>query len=121
MSAMLYAYMLDNINRGIEAGKELAAFYGSAPPYLALFSSLGYDRESKAMVAAWKEKDRERVKATVPVEMVKSLTVLGSTQDLRDRITEYFKVGIDDVFICPTPFGDYEANLREILAKYCPT
>jgi len=25
---------------------------------------------------------------------------------------------VDDVFICPTPFGDYEANIEEILAKY---
>ena len=71
-------------------------------------------------MAGWKEKDRERVKEAVPIDMVKSLTVLGSTQHLKERVTEYLQAGIDDVFICPTPFGEYEANIREILEKYSP-
>jgi probable F420-dependent oxidoreductase len=120
LSVMLYAYVSGNTDRGIEAGKELVAFYGSAPAYSALFTSLGYERESEAMMAGWKEKDRERVKEAVPIDMVKSLTVLGSTQHLKERVTEYLQAGIDDVFICPTPFGEYEANIREILEKYSP-
>jgi alkanesulfonate monooxygenase SsuD/methylene tetrahydromethanopterin reductase-like flavin-dependent oxidoreductase (luciferase family) len=118
LSVMLYAYVLPTRDRGIEAGKDLVAFYASAPAYAALFSNIGYETESKAMTAAWKVRDRDSVKRAVTMEMVNALTVFGSIEDLKDRVLQYHKAGIDDVFICPTPFGDYEANIREILEKY---
>jgi probable F420-dependent oxidoreductase len=118
LSVMLYAYVLQDRDRGIEAGKDLVAFYASAPAYAALFSGIGYDSESKAMTAAWNSKDRDGVRRVVTVDMVNALTVLGSIQDLKERVEEYHKAGIDDVFICPTPFGEYEANIGEVLGKY---
>ena len=118
LSVMLYAYVLEDRDRGIEAGKDLVTFYASAPAYAALFSSIGYESESKAMTSAWNAKDREGVRRAATVDMVNELTVLGSIQDLKERVKKYHNVGIDDVFICPTPFGEYEANVREILGKY---
>jgi probable F420-dependent oxidoreductase len=118
LSVMLYAYVLKDHDRGIGAGKNLVAFYASAPAYAALLSSLGYESESKAMTAAWIAKDRNGVKRVVTPDMVKALTVLGSIQDLKERVKEYHQAGIDDVFICPTPFGEYEANIGEILCEY---
>lgn len=118
LSVMLYAYVLEDMNRGIEAGKDLVAFYSSAPAYAALFSSIGYESESRTMTDSWKAKDRDGVKRAVTLDMVKALTVLGSIQDLKERVEEYHAAGVDDVFICPTPFGEYEANIEEILAKY---
>ena len=118
LSVMLYAYVLADRERGLEAGRDLVAFYASAPAYSKLFSSIGYSSESKAMIDAWKARDRDRVKQMVTMGMVNALTVLGSIDDLRKRVEAYHKAGIDDVFICPTPFGDYEPNIREILAKY---
>ena len=118
LSVMLYAYVLGDRDRGIEAGKDLVSFYASAPAYAALFSSIGYESESKAMTAAWRAKDREGVKRVVSVDMVDTLTVLGSIKDLKGRVDEYHRAGVDDVFICPTPFGDYERNIDEIIGKY---
>jgi probable F420-dependent oxidoreductase len=118
LSVMLYAYVLANRDRGIEAGKDLVAFYASAPAYARLFSGIGYEAESSAMTAAWNAKDRDGVKQAVTMQMVNALTVLGSIEDLKERVGEYHKAGVDDVFICPTPFGDYEENIREILEKY---
>jgi len=118
LSVMLYAYVLPDQGRGVEVGKDLLAFYASAPAYAALFSSIGYAAESKAMMAAWKAKDRDLVKKSVTIDMVNALTVLGSVQSLKDRVEDYHKAGVDDVLICPTPFGEYEANIREILEKY---
>jgi alkanesulfonate monooxygenase SsuD/methylene tetrahydromethanopterin reductase-like flavin-dependent oxidoreductase (luciferase family) len=115
---MLFAYVLDDPDRGIEAGRDLVVFYGSAPAYASLFSKIGYGSQSRAMTAAWKEKDRDAVKRAVTAGMVNTFTVLGSIQDLRERVEEYHEAGIDDVFICPTPFGDYQANIEEILGKY---
>jgi alkanesulfonate monooxygenase SsuD/methylene tetrahydromethanopterin reductase-like flavin-dependent oxidoreductase (luciferase family) len=118
LSVMLYAYVLGSRDRGIEAGKDLVSFYASAPAYAALFSSIGYEAESNTMTAAWKARDRDGVKRAVTMQMINALTVLGSIQDLRERVEEYHRAGIDDVFICPTPFGDYEANIQEILEEY---
>lgn len=121
LSVMVYAYVLEDRHRGMEAGRDLVAFYGSAPAYAALFASIGYESESKAMTAAWRAKDRDGVKRAIDEDMVNALTVLGSIQDLKKRVEEYHDAGVDDVFICPTPFGDYEANIGEILGKYHPT
>jgi probable F420-dependent oxidoreductase len=118
LSVMLYAYVVANGSRGLDAGKDLVAFYASAPAYASLFSSIGYESESKAMMAAWQAKDRDAVKQAVTHEMVDALTVVGSIQDLKERVEQYHKAGIDDVFICPTPFGDYESNIEEILERY---
>ena len=118
LSVMLYAYILGDHQRGVEAGKDLVTFYASAPAYATLFSSMGYGSESKAMTAAWNAKDREGVRRVVTLDMINALSVLGSVQDLKERVAAYHEVGVDDVFICPTPFADYEANFREILGKY---
>jgi len=118
LSVMLYAYVLGDQTRGIEAAKDLVSFYASAPVYAALFSSIGYESESKTMTAAWRAKDRDGVKRAVSVDMVNALTVLGSIEDLKGRVEEYHRVGVDDVFICPTPFGDYERNIEAIVGKY---
>ena len=118
LSVMLYAYVLADRNRGMEAAKDLVAFYASAPAYASLFSSIGYEAESKTMADAWNAKDRDAVKRAVTADMVNTLTVLGPIRDLKERVEEYHEAGIDDVFICPTPFGDYEANIEDILGNY---
>jgi alkanesulfonate monooxygenase SsuD/methylene tetrahydromethanopterin reductase-like flavin-dependent oxidoreductase (luciferase family) len=118
LSVMLYSYVLGDGEKGTSVGKDLVAFYASAPAYSSLFTSLGYESEAKAMTAAWKAKDRDAVKRVVTSEMVKRLTVLGTIQDLRERVQEYHQNGVDDVFIAPSPFGEYEANVREVLQHY---
>ena len=118
LSVMLYAYVLDDEKAGLDAAKDLISFYASAPAYSKLFSSLGFDSEARAMMEAWKTRDRETVKKNVTRAMVDRLTVLGTIRDLRERVRVYHENGVDDVFIAPTPFGDYKANLNEILHNY---
>ena len=118
LSVMLYSYVLGNEEKGLEAGKELVSFYSSAPAYSRLFSSLGYKSEAAAMAEAWKAKDRDTVKRVVTRQMIDELSVLGTIRDLKERVNLYHENGVDDVFICPSPFGDYEANINEILQHY---
>jgi 5,10-methylenetetrahydromethanopterin reductase len=118
ISVMLYADVLGDDERGVEAAKDLVAFYASAPAYSKLFSSIGFEAEAQAMMAAWKAKDRESVKRTVTREMIDELMVLGTISDLRERVKLYHKKGVDDVFISPSPFGNFEANVNEVLQQY---
>ncbi len=118
LSVMLYAYLLGDDEKGLDAAKELVAFYASAPAYSTLFSSLGFVTEAKAMAEAWKAKDKESVKRTVTRKMIDEVMVLGTIGDLRERVKLYHEKGVEDVFISPSPFGDYEANISEVIDRY---
>jgi 5,10-methylenetetrahydromethanopterin reductase len=118
LSVMLYSYVLGDDSKGLDAAKDLISFYASAPAYSTLFSSLGFVTEADAMMAAWKAKDRDAVKRSVSRQMIDKLAVLGTVRELRDRVKEYHENGVDDVFISPSPFGDYEANVNEVLHHY---
>ena len=115
LSVMLYAHVLGDDERGLDAAKDLVAFYASAPAYSALFSSLGFAAEAEAMMEAWKAKDRESVKRTVTRRMIDRIMVLGTLRDLRERVELYHEEGVDDVFISPSPFGDFNANINKVL------
>jgi probable F420-dependent oxidoreductase len=118
LSVMLYSYVLGDDSKGLEAAKDLISFYASAPAYSLLFSSLGFVTEADAMMDAWKAKDRDAVKRSVSRQMIDKLAVLGTVHELRERVKEYHENGVDDVFISPSPFGDYEANVNEVLHHY---
>ena len=118
LSVMLYSYLLGDDGKGLEAAKDLISFYSSAPAYSSLFSSVGFLEEANAMLEAWKKKDREAVRKNITRQMVDKLIVLGGIRELRERVRMYHEVGVDDVFICPSPFGDYEANVKEAITKY---
>jgi len=118
LSVMLYAYLLGDEEKALDAAKDLVAFYASAPAYSTLFSSVGFVPEAKAMAEAWKSKDKESVKRTVTRKMIDEIMVLGTIRDLRERVKLYHEKGVEDVFISPSPFGDYEANIHEVLDCY---
>jgi probable F420-dependent oxidoreductase len=118
LSVMLYAHVLGDDERGLNAGRDLVSFYASAPAYSSLFSSMGFAHEAKAMMEGWQSSDRNAVKRAVTREMLDRLMVIGKVQDLRERVKIYQENGVDDVFICPSPFGDYEANVTEILRNF---
>lgn len=118
LSVMLYSYVLGDDEKGLNAAKDLISFYASAPAYVALFSSLGYRNESKAMFEGWKNRDRELVRRNVTRQMIDEMIVLGEIGDLRDRVRRYHVAGVDDVFISPSPFGDYEGNVNEVLNNF---
>jgi alkanesulfonate monooxygenase SsuD/methylene tetrahydromethanopterin reductase-like flavin-dependent oxidoreductase (luciferase family) len=117
LSVMLYSYLLGEDTRGLEAAKDLVSFYASAPAYSALFASIGYRNEAKALMDAWKSKDRELVRKSVTRNMIDKLIVFGSVEKLKARVREYHEAQVDDVFLCPSPFGDYEGNVNEILVR----
>ena len=118
LSIMLYADVLGNDEQGEDAARELVSFYSSAPAYSALFSKIGFRYEANAMLEAWKSKDKDSVKRKIPLRMIDELMVVGKISDLRERVKAYHESGVDDVFICPSPFRNYEKNLTEILNHY---
>lgn len=118
LSVMLYSYLLGDDEKGAEAARDLISFYASAPAYSSLFSSVGFPDEANAMFEAWKNRDREAVRKNITRQMIDKLIVLRGIGELRERIRRYHEAGVDDVFISPSPFGDYEGNVKETITKY---
>jgi len=118
LSVMLYAHVLGDDQMGLDAAKDLVAFYASAPAYSELFSSLGFRAEARAMMNAWEVKDRESVKRTVTRQMIDEIMVLGTVRDLRERVKLYHEKGVQDVFISPSPFAHFDANVSEVLHHF---
>lgn len=118
LSVMLYAHVLGDDEKGLEAARDLVAFYASSPAYSALFSSIGFKAEAKAMTDAWKAKNRESVRRIVTRQMIDRIMVLGTVHDLRERVKLYHESGVDDVLISPSPFREFEANVNEVLGHY---
>lgn len=115
LSVMLYADVLGDGEEGIDAGRELISFYASSPAYSNLFSTIGFKDEANAMQEAWKRKDKDSVKKNVARRMIDELMVIGGMAELGERVMSYHENGVDDVFICPSPFRRYEENVTEIL------
>lgn len=118
VSVMLYAHVLGDDQNGLEAAKDLVTFYASAPAYSALFSAIGFEKEAKVMMEAWKARDRESVKRAVTRDMIDSVMLLGTIRELRERVKLYHEEGVDDVFISPSPFAGFEDNVNEVLDRY---
>jgi probable F420-dependent oxidoreductase len=118
LSVMLYAYVLGDDPKGVDAATELVAFYSSAPAYSKLISKIGFEPEAKAMLEHWKAGNREAVKSVVTRQIIDRLMVLGKIQDLRERVKVYHENGVDDVLIAPCPMGDYRANVDEIIQHF---
>lgn len=118
LSVMLYSHLLGDDEKGADAAKNLISFYASAPAYSSLFSSVGFPDEAKAMLEGWKNRDRETVRKSITRQMIDKLIVVGGIGELRERIRMYHEAGVDDVFISPSPFGDYEGNVKEAITRY---
>lgn len=117
LSVMLYSYLL-GVEKGVDAAKDLISFYASAPAYSSLFSSVGFPNEANAMLEGWKNRDKEAVRKNITRQMIDKLIVLGGIGELREKIRMHHEAGVDDVFICPSPFGDYEGNVKEVITNY---
>lgn len=115
LCVMLYSYVLDDGAEAMTHAKDLIGFYGSSDAYSRMFSSFGFSSEADGMLAAWKDRNREKVRASVTEEMVHHLLAFGSTEALREKLARYEKAGVDNVLIAPSPFGDFLSNTRKII------
>lgn len=118
LSVMLYAYVLGETDRGLQASKDLIAFYSSSEAYAKLFARAGFGEQAKKALEAWQKKDREAVKKSITEEMVGRLMVYGDLRKLRERVKAYLDEGVDDVMIAPCPTGDYLENASQIIERY---
>lgn len=112
---MLYSYVLDEGPEAMDFAKDLIGFYGSSDAYSKMFSAFGFSSEAGGMLAGWRERNREKVRASITPEMVHHLLAFGSIEALKEKLAQYEKAGVDNVLIAPSPFGDFLGNARKII------
>jgi probable F420-dependent oxidoreductase len=92
------------------------ASYATVPVYEAFFRWLGHGDEIEEMVAAWRERDRERAQAAAPWGLIEDIFVFGSPEQMKERLYRYVEGGITLPILTPITTPDGIGGLIESLA-----
>jgi len=90
--------------------------YITVPVYANFFRWLGYEEEIAPMVEAWADKDRQGAAAAAPWELIEDTFLLGSPEQIRERLDAYVEGGITLPVITPITTPDNHAALIKALA-----
>jgi probable F420-dependent oxidoreductase len=92
------------------------ASYATVPVYAAFFRWLGYGEQIDPMVEAWEAKDREAAIAAAPWELIEDTFVLGTPEEMRERLDAYVEGGITLPILTPVTMPDKQEELVRALA-----
>jgi len=116
--SLLNAFVTDDIEVGTQAMRRIALGYYSTGVYASFLGWLGRPHEAEQIQAGFAERDREKTNAALADDFVRRLGLVGSAGEVRSRLAEYAKAGIDTVAIAPASpdEGGYEATRTAVLA-----
>ncbi|HEX5193631.1 MAG TPA: LLM class flavin-dependent oxidoreductase [Solirubrobacteraceae bacterium] len=101
---------------GIAMARGMLATYGSVPVYAAFFRWLGWARQLDPMVAAAESGDRRRAAELAPEELVREIYLLGSPEQIRERLQAFVDGGITTAVLAPICPPERLPGLLEALA-----
>ena len=90
--------------------------YVTVPVYANFFRWLGYGDEIAPMVEAWEARDRGKAAAEAPWELIEDTFLLGTPEQIRERLDEYVAGGITLPVITPITGPDQMSGLITALA-----
>ena len=94
----------------------MLASYGTVPVYANFFRWLGYGDQIEEMCEAWAAKDRERAIAAAPWELIEEAFILGSPEEMKERLKRFVDGGITLPILTPITSPDKVGELIEALA-----
>ncbi len=102
-----------------EEAEPLARFmfasYATVPVYANFFRWLGYGERIEKMCQAWAAKDRAAAMAAAPWDLVEETFVLGSPEEMRERLGRFVAGGITLPVLLPITTPERVADLVEAL------
>ena len=90
--------------------------YVTVPVYAAFYRWLGYGDQIAPMVEAWEAKDREAAAAAAPWELIEDMFILGSPEQMRERLDAFVEGGITLPILTPIAPPDQLGGLISALA-----
>jgi probable F420-dependent oxidoreductase len=94
----------------------MLASYGTVPVYANFFRWLGYGDKIEEMCEAWAAKDRERAIAAAPWELIEEAFILGSPEEMKERLGRFVEGGVTLPILTPICPPDQVGELIEALA-----
>ena len=94
----------------------MLASYGTVPVYANFFRWLGYGDQIEEMCEAWAAKDRERAIAAAPWELIEEAFILGSPEEMKERLGQFVDGGVTLPILTPITTPDKVGELIEALA-----
>lgn len=101
MAAYIYTCVSPNRRSAIEASRRLIAYYGRLPHYQNYFAQEGFEAEARALASAWAANDAERACGAVHDQMVATLSVSGTPDDVVRQIEPYLASGLKQIVLYP--------------------
>ena len=92
------------------------ASYATVPVYAEFFRWLGHGEAIAEMCDAWAAKDRERAVAAAPWDLIEEVFVLGSPEQMRERLGEFVAAGVTCPVLLPITTPDKAGDVIEALA-----
>lgn len=92
------------------------ASYATVPVYEAFFRWLGHGEQIADMVAAWRERDRDRATAAAPWELIEEIFMFGEPAEMKEQLARFTDGGITLPILTPITTPDKVGELIEALA-----
>jgi probable F420-dependent oxidoreductase len=96
----IYTAINKDRQRAIDDARGTVAFYAQIAQYEKYFSAHGFGDQARAIQAAAARKDFNAMRKAVPDEMVSTFALVGTPEEGRERIEEFWKVA-DSITLTP--------------------
>ena len=90
--------------------------YITVPVYESFYRWLGHGEKIDPMVEAWAAKDRAKAAELAPWELISDMFILGTPEEMRERLDAYVAGGITVPVLTPITTPDRIGGLVEALA-----
>jgi probable F420-dependent oxidoreductase len=94
----------------------MLASYGTVPVYAEFLRWLGYGDQIAEMCEAWDARDRERAVAAAPWELIEEIFILGTPEQMRERLEQFVEGGVTLPILTPITTPDRFGEMIEALA-----
>ena len=102
----------------LQVARRFLAGYLTVPTYTAFQRWLGYGDAIQPLLDAWAAGDRRRATEVIPDELVQDLVLLGTPDQVRDKVLAYSTNGVDlpllQLFMTPSDPPDNSFALRAL-------
>jgi probable F420-dependent oxidoreductase len=88
INLMIFTVINPDKAEAIRDARANIAFYTQSPQYLRYFAEIGFGKEAEAIQQAFAVQDYDAMAKACPDEMVTSITILGSADEVRAQIAE---------------------------------
>jgi probable F420-dependent oxidoreductase len=101
---------------GVAMARGMLSVYGSVPVYAEFYRWLGWGEQIDPMIEAAQARDRARAAELCPEALIREIYLLGSPDEIRERLQEFVAGGVTTAVLAPICPPDQLPGLLEALA-----